>query len=205
MIPKKIHYCWFGMGEMNNLMKKCVKTFSTQHPTWEVKEWNEDNTPMNPYIVKCLKEKKWANVSNFVRLLALYEEGGIYLDTDVEVIKTFDELLNDDLFIGFESKEWMNNATMGATKGNRFLKLCIDTYLEKFDGNEAANISSPRYITEMLKSHYGVVYYNSPTLYGDGIKVYPEKYFYPYGYREKFTPQCVNENTVSIHHWAKTW
>ena len=186
-------------------MEKCIKTFRDIHPEWEIKEWNEDNSPINPYITECLREKKWANVSNFVRLYALHEEGGVYLDTDVEVVKPFDNLLGDNLFCGFECHKLVNNATMGATKGNNFIKLCIDAYSKKFDGNELANVSSPIYFTNMLKEHYDLMYHDSPTAYPDGIRVYPQKFFYPYLYNEKFTPECITDDTVSIHHWAKTW
>jgi mannosyltransferase OCH1-like enzyme len=206
-IPKTIHYCWFGRGKKNYLLNKCIKTFSDIHPEWEIKEWNEDNTPMNPYITRGLQEKTWASVADFVRLYAIHEEGGVYLDTDVEVVKPFDSLLSDNLFFGFECREWICNATLGGTKGNNFIKLCIDTFLKKFEETppSLASISGPVFLTNMLKEHYGLAYHCSPTAYPDGIRAYPEKFFYPYYYTEKFTPECITDDTISIHHWAKSW
>lgn len=105
MIPKKIHYCWFGMGEKPELAKKCIQSWKKYCPDYEIIEWNEDNFDIDqyPYLRWCYDNKKWAFLSDFARLLVVYQNGGIYFDTDVELIKTPDELLGCNAFFGFEN------------------------------------------------------------------------------------------------------
>lgn len=105
MIPKKIHYCWFGRGEKPKLAKKCIQSWKKYCPDYEIIEWNEDNFDIDqyPYLRWCYDNKKWAFLSDFARLLVVYQNGGIYFDTDVELIKTPDELLGCNAFFGFEN------------------------------------------------------------------------------------------------------
>lgn len=107
MIPKKIHYCWFGRGEMPELAQKCIATWHEHMPDWEYKLWNEDNFDVNSvsYTKEAYEAKKYAFVSDYVRLWALYNEGGLYLDVDFEVFKPFDELLGYHAFAGFEGSK----------------------------------------------------------------------------------------------------
>ena len=130
MIPKKIHYCWFGCGEMPELAKKCIKSWKKYLPEYEIKEWNEDNfdLDMYPYAREAYENRKFAFVTDVVRLYALYHEGGIYMDTDVEVYKPLDDFLNEEAFTGFEQPHYPVTATMGAEKGNPVIKLMLDYY-----------------------------------------------------------------------------
>ena len=107
MIEKKIHYCWFGKGEMKPLMKKCIKSWKKYCPDYEIIEWNEDNFDVNStlWTKQAYEAKKYAFVSDYVRLKVLYEHGGIYMDTDVEVVKPIDEFLSHDAFCGYETLE----------------------------------------------------------------------------------------------------
>ena len=102
MIPKKIHYCWFGRGQKPKLAEKCIKSWQKFCPDFEIIEWNEDNFNLyeHPYTKFCYENKKWAYLSDFVRLKVVCEQGGIYFDTDVEVIKPVDKLLNEEAFYG---------------------------------------------------------------------------------------------------------
>ena len=135
MIPKIIHYCWFGRGEMPESAKKCVDSWHEFMPDYEYKLWNEDNFDVNavPYTKEAYEAKKYAFVSDYVRLLALNNEGGIYLDTDVEVFKSFDDLLGFDAFAGFEgSKRLPVGTCVMASKANgHWVKEMLEAYQDR--------------------------------------------------------------------------
>ena len=106
MIPKIIHYCWFGGNDKLESVMKCIESWKKYLPDYEIMEWNESNFNIkkaNQYVREAYDNKKWAFVTDYVRLIALYENGGIYFDTDVEVFKSFDSLLSEKAFFGFES------------------------------------------------------------------------------------------------------
>ena len=130
MIPKKIHYCWFGKGEKSDRIKHCIESWKKYLPEYEIIEWNEDNFDINicEFTKKAYEEKKWAYVSDFARLYVLYNEGGIYMDTDVEVYEKLDRFLDCEGFIGFESQHYLSTATIGSEKGNPVIKLLLDYY-----------------------------------------------------------------------------
>ena len=130
MIPKKIHYIWFGKGEKNERVKHCIESWKKYLPDYEIIEWNEDNFNINynDFTKSAYKNKKWAFVSDVARLWVLYNEGGIYMDTDVEVYKPLDEILNEEGFTGFEDVHYPVTATLGAVKGNLVIKMMLDYY-----------------------------------------------------------------------------
>jgi len=109
MIPKTIHYCWFGRNPKPKLAEKCIASWKKYCPDWEIVEWNEDNFDVmqNGYTRKCIREKKYAFLSDYVRLVVVEKHGGIYLDTDVELIKPLDDLLQHSAFFGFETPEFV--------------------------------------------------------------------------------------------------
>jgi len=129
MIPKKIHYIWFGKGEKNERVQKCIESWRKFLPDYEIVEWNEDNFDINynDFTSKAYEEKKWAYVSDVARLWVLYNEGGIYMDTDVEVYQSLDQFL-DKAFMGFEDIHYLSTATIGAEKGNPVIKMMLDYY-----------------------------------------------------------------------------
>ena len=130
MIPKKIHYIWFGRGEKNDRIKHCIESWKKYLPDYEIVEWNEDNfdVNLNDFTRKAYEEKKWAYVSDAARLWVLYNEGGIYMDVDVEVYKPLDEFLNQEGFMGFEATHYLSTGTIGAEKGNPVIKYLLDFY-----------------------------------------------------------------------------
>lgn len=130
MIPKVIHYVWFGKGEKDERTKHCIESWKKFLPDYEIKEWNEDNFPMdyNEFFKQAYDNKKWAFASDVARLYALYIEGGIYMDTDVEVYKPLDEFLDNEGFTGFEDINYPVTATMGCIKGNPVIKMMLDYY-----------------------------------------------------------------------------
>ncbi len=118
MIPKIIHYCWFGRGQKSEKIKACIASWKKYLPDYEIVEWNEDNFDLssNLYVKQAYDSKKWAFVSDYVRLYALYHFGGIYMDTDVEVLKSLDEFLDAPSFTGFKTKDSPITAVLAQKK-----------------------------------------------------------------------------------------
>lgn len=132
MIPKIIHYCWFGRGEMPELSRNCIASWHEFMPEYEFMLWNEDNFDVNaiPYVKEAYEAKKFAFVSDYVRLWALFNNGGVYLDTDVEVFKSFDPLLTWNAFAGFEGSKHLPVGTcvMASRAGGEWVKEQLDAY-----------------------------------------------------------------------------
>jgi mannosyltransferase OCH1-like enzyme len=206
MIPKVIHYCWFGGKRKSPLNIKCIDSWRKLLPSYSLKEWNETNSPLTVDYVKAAHAKGlWSRLSNYIRLHALYEEGGIYLDTDVEVLKDFSPLLHHECFVGFQQKEensdWVNNAVLGARARHPFLKSCMSLTEEAFESRgefQRAPTITTRILKERGLRQYGLQQVN-------GVWLYPAEYFYPFPWDGKFTPDCVTESTYCIHYWEGTW
>lgn len=133
MIPKRIIFCWFGGKEKPEKIQNCIKSWKENMSDWEYLEINESNFDINynEYVKSAYENKKWAYVSDVARLWALYNYGGIYMDTDVVVYKSLDKFLNYDFFTGFEQVHYPVTATMGAIKGNELIKEILDVYDNK--------------------------------------------------------------------------
>lgn len=130
MIPKKIHYVWLGKGKLSERAKYCIETWKKIMPDYEIKEWNEDNFDINynSFTKQSYDNKKYAFTSDVIRLYALYTEGGIYMDTDVEAYESLNPFLNEEGFTGFEDIHYPVTATMGCKKGNPVIKMMLDYY-----------------------------------------------------------------------------
>lgn len=130
LIPKIIHYVWLGHNELSDKAKACIESWKKYCPDWTIKEWNEDNFDINynDFTKQSYEKKQYAFTSDVIRLYALYTDGGVYMDTDVMMYKPIDEFLSDEAFTGFEDINYPVTATMGATKGNKVIKLMLDYY-----------------------------------------------------------------------------
>lgn len=206
MIPKKIHYCWFGWGEKPKKAKKCIASWKKHCPDYEIIEWNEDNFPADkyPYAVYCLENKKYAFLSDFVRLVAVYENGGLYFDTDVELIRSPDALLRYDAFYGFENDKFVNTGEgFGAVKGQETVKKMLELYLalEPDENGAYPIIGCPKLNTEALLS-FGLEQNGKEQTVG-GAKILPADYFNPYD--DPTGKLNLTENTVGIHWYSKSW
>jgi mannosyltransferase OCH1-like enzyme len=206
MIPKKIHYCWFGNNPKDDLIKRCMTSWQSVMPDYKIKKWDETNSPLHTsYAKKAYAEELWAYLADYVRLYCLYTEGGIYLDTDVEVLKRFDPLLENRCFAGFQLREencdWVNNAVLGSVAGHYFLERCMELTLSLFEEHNGFHISPT--ITTMVLKQMGLREYGRQDI-GD-VKLLPVEYFYPYSWLEQYRPECITENTYSVHHWAGSW
>lgn len=203
MIPKKIHYCWFGRGELSTTAKKCIKSWKKYCPDYEIIKWNEDNFDIhqNEYTRKVYAEKKYAFLSDYARLKIVYEQGGIYLDVDVELVKSLDDLLGNDAYFGFETKEFINTGVgFGAKKGNLAIKFLLDEYDQLLDGTKEV-IGCPILNTEGLVK-LGLVRNGQLQKLAE-CTVYPAEYFNPYD--DPTGRLNKTKNTYSIHWYAKSW
>lgn len=214
MIPKIIHYCWFGENALPDEQVAYIEDWKKRHSDWQFIFWNEDNAPMQvPYLKNAKALRKWANMSNYVRLYAVKEHGGIYLDTDIKLVKGLTSLLDNECFFGFEEFNeqektfGVNNAIFGAKKDHDFITSCHNELLVKFDGSEEADLSSPRLNTDLLIRLKGLNEYKEQLL-GD-IKLYPVEYFYPIHYSEAYKlkefEKYIFPQTIAVHVWARTW
>ncbi len=203
-IPKIIHYVWVGNNEIGYLERKCLESWKKYLPDFKIILWNENNIPKNiDYLDNAWNHKKWSNISNYVRLHALKEFGGLYFDTDFEVIKKFDFLDNVNCFIGFESEsQFVNNAIMGSVKNHHFINDCLTELVNNFDGTEKANLSSPILATKVLKS-YGELHIESFQL--NDVNIFTREYFSPFNPDSVFLHSDLKINTYGIHHWSKSW
>lgn len=206
MIPKVIHYCWFGSGAKSDLIKRCMASWATVMPDYEIREWNESNSPMDHAYCRAAREQKlWSKLSNFVRLRVLQAEGGLYLDTDVEVIRSFDGLRSLQCYLGFqripEVPGWVNTAVLGSEAGHSYIQRCLDETLDHFQRTGAFELS-PRIATSVLKAA-GLKSYGRQKL--AGVDLFPVDYFYPYSWLETFRPECITSNTLAVHHWCHSW
>ena len=210
MIPKIIHYCWFGKGAMPELVERCIASWKMHMPEWEYRLWTEDNFDIATapqYVQEAYAARKYAFVSDYVRLWALEREGGLYLDTDVEVLRSFDTLLTDTAFIGLEESLALLPGTcvMACQAHCLWVKDMLETY------------DNARFIREdgTLDMTTNVLRLGQPMVEGGlqherkiqylpqwGLRVYTHDYFSP------ITSTRVmrkSKNTYCIHRFAGTW
>ncbi|MBR3358759.1 MAG: glycosyl transferase [Solobacterium sp.] len=203
MIPKIIHYCWFGHGEMNKKAQKCIESWKKYCPDYQIIEWNEENVDVyqNDYTTYLYNEKKYAFLSDYVRLQKVYEYGGLYFDVDVEAVRSFDDLLKEPAFFGFETNEYVNTGMgFGAEKGNKAVYEMLreyDTYLDGRHGYKGC----PKLNTAAL-IRMGLKCDGSMQRKEDYV-VFPAEYFNPYD--DPTGTLSITENTYSIHWYAKSW
>lgn len=214
MIPNIIHYCWFGENELPAHYKAFIDEWQELHPSWTIKRWDETNSPMDlAYMQNAKKHKNWANMSNLVRFYVLLKEGGIYLDTDMKVIKPLRPLATDNCFFGFESgtegndEFWVNNAICGAIPGHRFIEMCFENIQTRFDGSEPANESAPKIVTTLLREAYGLNSYGKQVL--EDVVLYPKEFFYPIDYNETYKTKEIEHHiypeSFAVHMWGRSW
>lgn len=203
MIPKIIHYCWFGGGGKSAKMEKCIASWRKYCPDYEFREWNETNFNIdrNPYTRWSYDNGKFAFLSDYVRLIVLEEYGGIYMDTDVELVKKPDELLNNEAFFGFENKSWVATGLgCGAVPHHPAVRAMLAEYEPLLDGQHGT-IGCPRLNTAALLK-LGLKQ-NGELQNLSGAVIYPPDYFNPY---DDATGRLkLTTNTVSIHWYAKSW
>jgi hypothetical protein len=207
MIPKKIHYCWFGGKQFPALAVKCLDSWKNFLPEYEIIEWNEQNFDLNKFgfAKEAYESKKFAYVTDVCRLYALKEMGGIYMDTDVEVLKPLDCFLNDTAFSGFESNLVLPTGIMASEKEGVWVTEMLEYYENKKfldNDNKPMLIPNTRIITESMTKK-GFVIKNSFQKKEGYITFYPSDYFCP---KDNVTGYIfITENTHCIHHFSGSW
>lgn len=207
MIPKKIHYIWFGGKPLPKEVKKCINSWKKYCPDYEIIEWNESNYDLekNEYVKKAYEQKKYAFLADYVRLDVIYEHGGIYLDTDVELIKNLDNLLENDGYIGMEEIGTINTGQgFGAKKHHPFIKENKEYYEKNkfWDSNgNFEKVICVEITTKLLKAH-GLKEINKMQKIAN-MKIFPVEYFCPIVMGTNKLK--ITKNTYSIHHFAATW
>lgn len=206
MIPKKIHYCWFGGGELTENVTKCIKSWEKYCPEYEIIQWNENNYNVNKneYIKQAYSTGKWAFVSDYARLDILYRHGGIYLDTDVELVKNLDSLLGNKAFVGKEDVESISTGLgVGSEKGVPIIKELRDIYnnISFFVNGKPNEITCVEITTKYLQN-YGFQPHDSLQVIRD-LSIYPIEYFCPL--KPGSMKLNITENTYSIHWFEGSW
>ena len=205
-IPKKIHFCWLSNDSFPDDIKKCIDSWKRIMPDYEIKHWNLLNFDTNylPYTAEAWEKRKYAFVSDIVRLYALYTEGGIYLDSDIEVFKRFDDLLDNRAFTGFESGNRIGPWLIASEKGNPLIKELLDYYNGRHfcDENGTLDMTPNTVPVTKILSKYGLKPENK-VQYLENITVYSEEYFCP---KNPWTNKIsMTENTYAMHYFAGAW
>ncbi|MFR0544732.1 glycosyltransferase family 32 protein [Limosilactobacillus reuteri] len=201
MIPKTIHFIWLGKNKIDKQSLICINAAKNNLPNYRIKIWNEQNLDLdsivkeNDFVKECLKRKLWAFVSDYLRLYVLYKHGGIYLDTDVQVIRSFNnEMLSKSFIVGLEENNYIGTGLIGAEKNNKIIKKLLNFY-----DNDIWNVD----------------YFNNPIIFKNVLKsinlkqyngyIYPREYFSPYSPNQKSLYIKITKNTVCIHWYNANW
>ena len=206
-IPKIIHYCWFSdPPNYPDDILACLDSWKRFLPDYEIKLWNAKNFDVSicPYVQEAYNSRKFTFASDYVRLWALYHFGGVYLDSDIEVLKSLDPLLENEAFTGFETNEHIAAWIFGSVKGNPLFQELMDYYHDRhfiMNDNTYDMTPNPVPVTRILKEH-GLRLDNTLQKL-ENITVYPVEYFSP---KDPATRQLtLTSNTYTIHHFAGSW
>ena len=207
MIPKIIHYCWFGNGEKPEIVKKCIESWKEKCKGYEIIEWNEKNFDINSnkFVSDAYANKKYAFVSDYVRLFALKNFGGIYLDTYLEDLKNFDDYLDNKSFWGLEAGNYIATSTMGAEKNNPMIEEFFKEYLDRNFINEDGSLNTGTnviVISQKFKEMGAKLDGKREKIDGIGV-IYPMEIFSPYDYR--YYQDYRTDKTVTVHYFHKSW
>lgn len=209
MIPKIIHYCWFGGGSKPAIAERCLKSWEKYCPDYEIVEWNESNYDISSapmYVQQAYFKKKWAFVTDYIRLQVVYENGGIYLDTDVELVKQPDSLLSNKAYFGFEGSEFINTGLgFGAEKKNPIVYELMQDYVGipfLLKNGEYDLTPCPQRNTNVFLRH-GLEQNGKKQCLDDGTLILPVEYLCPLDIATRILHKTAN--TISVHHFDASW
>lgn len=207
MIPKILHFVWLGKAPYPELMTQCIASWEKYCPGYQIMKWDEDNFPMDRYsfVREAYNAKKYAYASDFIRLWALYNYGGIYCDTDLELVAPLDGLLNDAGFIGFQQPDlYLQTALMGFVPHSDIVFDLLNEYDDKRFVREdgTLDLSPNTWAVTSYFSALGLQRDNSEQILAD-VHVYPSDYFCPIDW--EFGERNLTERTVAIHHFDGSW
>lgn len=200
-IPKVLHYVWFWKGEKPKSFLQYLNSWKKYCPDYEIIEWDEANFDIkqNKYCKKFYDKKLWAFASDYARIKILYDNWWIYLDTDIEILKNFDDLLDSEWFLSFQDIFSVGWSIIWAQKWNKILAEILEIY-----NKQKTRIIITNLLTKVFKKHW-LVKYNNKIQDLNNFKIYTKDYFYPYAYFEKPENMVITKNTFTIHHYDATW
>lgn len=208
-IPKKIHYFWFGNNPKPKIIEKCISSWKQYCPNYEIIEWNESNFDLSlcDYLKEAFEAKKWAFVTDYARIWVIQKYGGIYLDTDVELISNLDKFLNDETFFSTENNEAIATGLgFGSVPNNPLLERILKEYNKihfKLPDGSYDTTPCPIRQTKIIKDYLGDFTLTDSPLHIKHTWIYPSDYFCPLDYSTHKLRKT--KNTVAIHWYAGSW
>lgn len=207
MIPKIMHYCWFGNNPLPKDVKKCINSWRKYCPDYEIIEWNESNFDVNchPFVKAAYEAGAWAFVSDYARLKVVYDNGGIYFDTDVELLKNIDFLLDYKCYVGLQQEVLLcaTGLGFGAEKGSLAVKKMLEEYDNiDFNQSQRQEIACP-YLNHNAVEKLGYKEFKDEITDLENVTVFPPRYFDPLAPGK--TQNLLCEDTISIHHYSASW
>ena len=207
MIPKIIHYCWFGCNPLPELALRCIESWKKFLPDCEIKEWNEDNYDVHkiPYISEAYDSKKYAFVSDYARFDILYKHGGIYFDTDVEVIKDLSQIIQQGAFAGVECAGALNAGLgIASPAAMPIFKEVLDSYQEEHFVNQDGSLNLKTVVTRVSEIFYKHGFVKEEQIQDvAGVRVYPTEYFCPKDYKTGLLN--ITDKTYTVHWYDASW
>ena len=220
MIEKKIYYVWIGNAKKPDIFYKCLESWKKNLPDFEIIEINEKNFDMKTHLAKnrffreCYERRLWAYVSDYMRVHFMYENSGIYVDTDMEIIKDLTPILEGkgnefskngkmNFFIGYEDEKHISVGIFGTSKHNEVLKDIKEFYEKEIWEKPVWTI--PKIFTYIFEKKYNLSEKRENALENGEIVIFPKEYFYPYGYKEVYSDDCIKTETYGIHWWNDSW
>lgn len=206
MIPKKIHSFWYGDTKLHDLLKKCIKSWSMYNPSYEIKVWEQDDYPESRFFNEAKSKKLYRKMSNYSRLKKLYDQGGIYLDTDIQLLKPLDKFLKHNFFVGSQGdshlEHYVNNAVIGCVPKHPAIKELIEKIENASVENDKDFSSGPELLTAFMKEK-GFNFPITNTVEIGNMTLYPSSYFYPFSWlkQNESINSFIKSNTYSIHWW----
>lgn len=204
-IPRVIHYCWFGGRPFGNLHEKCFESWKRHLPGYRFRRWDESNAPLDaaPFVRDAFRRRRWAFVADYVRISVLLQHGGIYMDTDMLLLKPLDGFLHHRAFAGFEDERNVNFALAGAEPEHPFLRECLECY-DNMDFNAGPPPLIPHVVSDRLRRH---------GMTGTGtvrdVTLYPCEYFYPWPFDRRLErpdfQEFLRPESHAVHLWNHSW
>ena len=208
MIPRTIHFSWISGEKYPLLVNRCMRSWKKYAPDYEIICWDKNRFDINSlmFTKEAYQQKKWAFVADVQRLYALYHHGGIYLDSDVELFRPLDSLLNNNAFIGFEDDQLLSLGVLGSESGHPWIKKLLDYYNDiPFVRDDGSFDTTPNtfIVTRMTQEDLALQLVQSEQLLKHRVRVYPRTFFSPKDF--KTGRVCISSDTYSIHHFSSSW
>lgn len=209
-IPKVIHYIWLGPKPLDKLSLKCMKTWERVLPDYEVVRWDDEKCKEiiegNLYARQAYELKKFAFVSDYLRLYVLYHYGGIYMDTDVKVIKRIDEFLRFSAFTSFQDETMIPTALMGSERGGEWVRILLDYYDHAIFVDKEGKIDFTTNVTTItrISEDYGLIKNGEEQVLKNDVHIYPREFFCPLDTRASRNDN-ITFNTYAIHLYNGSW